>query len=99
MEGRDIGTVVFPNADVKVYLTAYAGERARRRAAQLKEKGISAEVDQIAAEIRERDLRDSSRARAPLKQAPDAVLLETDGMEVEEVVEAVLNIHNQRIAQ
>ena len=97
MEGRDIGTVVFPNAEVKIFLTAYAGERARRRAAELKTKGISAEIDQIAAEIRERDLRDSSRSRAPLKQAPDAVLLETDAMSAEQVVDMVVSIDDQRV--
>ena len=98
MEGRDIGTVVFPNADVKIFLTASAGERARRRALELNEKGLEADVDQIAAEIRERDLRDSSRSHAPLRQASDAVLLVTDGMTFEQVVERVLAIHDEKVA-
>mgnify|MGYP005841019247 CR=1 FL=1 len=97
MEGRDIGTVVFPNAEVKVFLTASASERARRRARQLREKGIEAEVDQVAAEIKERDLRDSSRRHAPLKQAPDAVLIDTDNMTPEQVVDAVVNVHDDRV--
>ena len=99
MEGRDIGTVVFPNAEVKVFLTAYAGERARRRAAQLKDKGHKRRSRS--------DSRRNPRAgparqfpgSRPLKQAPDAVLLETDGMTVEQVVDAVLAIHNERVSQ
>lgn len=97
MEGRDIGTVVFPNAEVKVFLTASADERARRRTEQLKEVGVEADQEQIATEIRERDLRDSSRVHAPLKQAPDAVLLDTDGMTVEQVIDAIITIHNEKV--
>lgn len=94
MEGRDIGTVVLPDAEVKIFLTASAAERAKRRFLELQEKGVSADLDQIAAEIRERDLRDSSRKHAPLKQAPDAILIDTDGMSIDDVVEAVISIHN-----
>lgn len=97
MEGRDIGTVVFPNAEVKIFLSASAGERAHRRALQLKEKGVEANVEQIAEEIRERDLRDSSRSHAPLKQASDAVLLETDSKTIEQVVDEVVSIHNKKV--
>lgn len=97
MEGRDIGTVVFPNAEVKVFLTASADERARRRVLQMKEMGIEAEHEKIASEMRERDLRDSSRADAPLMQAPDAVLLDTDGMSVEQVIDAVVAIHDEKV--
>jgi len=97
MEGRDIGTVVFPNAEVKVFLTASAGERARRRTDQLRQMGVEADVQQIAAEISERDLRDSSRSEAPLKQAPDAVLIETDGLTLEQVIEAVIAVHDQKV--
>ena len=97
MEGRDIGTVVFPNAEVKIFLTASAGERAHRRVLQLKEQGIEADIEQIAEEIRERDLRDSSRSHAPLKQAADAVLLETDSKTIEQVVDEVINIHNEKV--
>lgn len=97
MEGRDIGTVVFPNAEVKVFLTASAAERARRRSLELNQKGVEADPETIAAELKERDLRDSSRTHAPLKQADDAVLLETDGMTVERVVDAVVAIHNEKV--
>lgn len=99
MEGRDIGTVVFPNAEVKVFLTASVTERARRRMEQMKEMGMEADVDQIAADIRERDLRDSSREHAPLKLAPGAVLLETDNMSAEQVVDAIVGIHDEKTGQ
>ena len=86
MEGRDIGTVVLPGAEVKVFLTASEEERARRRQSQLAEQGVERSLEQILAEQRERDERDSTRAVAPLCQAPDARRLVTDGMEKEEVV-------------
>lgn len=97
MEGRDIGTVVFPNAEVKIFLTASASERARRRALQLREQGIEADIEQIAEEIRERDLRDSSRSHAPLKQAPDAMLLETDSKTIEQVIDEVIKVHSEKV--
>ncbi|MCE5314143.1 MAG: (d)CMP kinase [Armatimonadota bacterium] len=97
MEGRDIGTVVFPNAEVKVFLTASVTERARRRCEQLREMGMEADVDKIASEIRERDLRDSSREHAPLKLAAGATLLETDNMSAEQVVDAIVGIHDEKI--
>ena len=96
MEGRDIGTVVFPDAEVKIFLTATAQERARRRVEQMKEMGMEADVEKIAAEMRERDLRDSSRATAPLTKAPDAVLVDTDGRSVEQVIDAIVAIHDER---
>jgi len=96
MEGRDIGTVVFPNAEIKVFLTASAEERARRRTEELRQKGIEADMSRIAADIAERDLRDSSRVHAPLKQAPDAVLIETDNMTAEQVADAIIELHNAR---
>lgn len=96
MEGRDIGTVVFPDAEVKIFITASAMERARRRADQLKEMGMESDVEQIAAEIRERDLRDSSRKHAPLRQAPGAVLVETDNMTADQVVDKIISIHNEK---
>lgn len=99
MEGRDIGTVVFPNADVKVFLTASAAERARRRTEQLRQQGVEADVDQIAAEIKERDLRDSTRRHAPLKQAADAVLVDTDSMSVEQVVDAIVAIAVEKVGE
>jgi cytidylate kinase len=98
MEGRDIGTVVFPDAEVKIYLTASAMERAKRRALEMAEKGVEADVEKIAAEIRERDLRDSSRAHSPLKQASDAVLVDTDNMSFEQVVASILDIYKQKVS-
>jgi CMP/dCMP kinase len=97
MEGRDIGTVVFPNAQVKVFLTASPEERARRRAKELEEKGAGVDIDQLARDMNERDVRDSSREHAPLRQAEDAVLLNTDGMSIDEVVQAILRIYESRV--
>lgn len=91
MEGRDIGTVVFPDADVKIYLDADPNIRARRRA-----KEIGAEVDPIAREIAERDQRDRTRTEAPLTQAPDAEYLDSTGLSPGEVEEAILNLVRKR---
>jgi cytidylate kinase len=85
MDGRDIGTVVLPNAELKIFLDADLEERARRRA---KETGT--DVGMVLAEIRERDLRDSSRAVAPLKAADDAIHLDSTRLRIDEVVERVL---------
>ena len=90
MDGRDIGTCVLPNADVKVYLTASVETRAKRRYDELVEKGISCSLDEIAKDIKERDERDMTRDTAPLKQAGDAVLIDSSCMSVKEVVEAIL---------
>jgi cytidylate kinase len=98
MEGRDIGTVVFPDAEVKIFLTASITERARRRTEQLKALGMEADQDQIAADIRDRDLRDSSRAHAPLTQAADAHMIESDNMSIDDVVAAIVEIHNKQVA-
>ena len=92
MDGRDIGTVVLPNADVKIFLTASVEERARRRYKELCEKGIPAELPVIEEEIRQRDEQDMNRPIAPLKQAEDAVLLDTSAMNIEESIEALLAI-------
>ncbi|MEN6372833.1 MAG: (d)CMP kinase [Armatimonadota bacterium] len=97
MEGRDIGTYVFPGAEVKAFVTASPEERARRRTKDLAFAGIEADIAKVAADIRERDERDSSRAMAPLKQADDAELIMTDGMSIEEVVNAVIELHNRRM--
>ena len=88
-DGRDMGTVVFPDAQVKVFLTASAEERARRRYNQLIEKGFSANLASLVAEIRERDERDATRAVAPLKPAADAVCVDSTAMTVDEVVAEV----------
>lgn len=95
MEGRDIGTVVFPNAQVKIFLTASAEQRAERRVKQMREMGLEADIKQIAAEMRDRDLRDSSRADAPLTQAPDAILVDTDHMTVDQVIDAIVAVYNR----
>ena len=85
MDGRDIGTFVLPGADVKVYLTASVEERARRRALEYEKKGMTVDVAKIAADIEERDYRDMHREHAPLRQAEDAVWVDTSNMTIEEV--------------
>ena len=92
MDGRDIGTNILPNADVKVYLTASVEERARRRYTELQEKGIACNLDEIAHDIEERDTRDMSRENAPLKQAEDATFVDSSNMSIEEVVQAIINL-------
>ena len=92
MEGRDIGTNVFPDAAVKVYLTARPEVRAARRAAELRDNGDEVDDAQVLAALLERDRRDSTRAVAPLCKAADAVELDTSGMTLDEVVEAVVGI-------
>jgi cytidylate kinase len=89
-DGRDMGTVVFPDAALKVFLTASAEERARRRHKQLIEKGISITIDDLLRDIRERDARDATRAVAPLAAAPDAVLLDTTDLSIAAATDAVL---------
>lgn len=91
MDGRDIGTNVLPNAETKIYLTASADERANRRYKELIEMGESADYNKIKADIIERDERDMNRDIAPLKQADDAVLIDSSNMSIEEVVSAILN--------
>lgn len=98
MEGRDIGSVVFPNAHVKIFLDADPGERARRRTLELQEKGHSADVQRVAGELNERDRRDRTRSEAPLVQAPDAQLIDTTRLSLEQVEEAVLRIVRARIS-
>ena len=98
MEGRDIGTEVFPNADVKIYLDATPEERARRRLLENEEKGIVCEYEEILKEIKIRDERDSTREISPLKKAEDAILVDSTNMTIEEVVEEVVRIvENVRI--
>ncbi|MCR5053335.1 MAG: (d)CMP kinase [Lachnospiraceae bacterium] len=86
MDGRDIGTVVLPDAELKIFLTASSDERARRRCKELEEKGEKADFEKIKADIEERDYRDSHRETAPLKQAEDAVLVDTSDLTIDEVV-------------
>jgi 3-phosphoshikimate 1-carboxyvinyltransferase len=97
-EGRDMGSVVFPDAGLKVFLTASAGERARRRHKQLIEKGIPVTIDGLLRDIRERDARDSARAAAPLGPASDAVLLDTTNLSIDAATAAVLDLWSARQA-
>ncbi len=90
-DGRDMGTVIFPGADLKVFLTASAATRAERRYKQLIAKGISANIDSLRAELEMRDARDQSRSVSPLKPAQDAMLLDNSALSIEDSVEAVLN--------
>ncbi|MCW5963206.1 MAG: (d)CMP kinase [Bryobacterales bacterium] len=96
MEGRDIGTVVFPEARVKIFMDADPTVRAQRRQQQLVENGRSAALHEVEGEMRRRDTRDRERAEAPLLQAPDAEYLDASGMAIEEVEEAVLKIVRER---
>lgn len=89
-DGRDMGTVVFPRAAVKIFLTASADERARRRVLQLREAGEAADMPAILADIRARDERDSQRSTAPLVPAPDALMLDSTNLSIEQVVEVIL---------
>ncbi|MCH8620992.1 (d)CMP kinase [Undibacterium sp. TS12] len=89
-DGRDMGTVIFPDASLKVFLTASAEARASRRYKQLIEKGISANMEDLVKDLMERDARDSARATAPLKPAPDAIILDTSELTAEEAVNKVL---------
>lgn len=96
MDGRDIGTVILPDAPVKIFLTASDEARAQRRYLELCEKGQQVTFDQVLHDIRQRDLQDSTRAVAPLRQADDAVLLDTSDISLEQSIEAVLRIIRER---
>ena len=92
MDGRDIGTVVLPEAQVKIFLTATPEERATRRYNELLEKGQQVNFDQLLAEVKQRDYNDSHRAAAPLKQADDAVLVDTTGLTKEESIQKIFDL-------
>ena len=96
MEGRDIGTVVFPGADIKVFLTASPSERAERRYRDLTARGNQATLEEVRRDQDERDLRDSTRPVSPLISAPDAVIMESDDMTPEEVAEEILAMVDRR---
>ena len=96
MEGRDIGTVVFPNADVKVFLDCSVEERAMRRYKQDLEKGIQTTYNQILESIKERHRLETEREIAPLKKAPDAVYIDSTGMTIDEEVDAVIKVINEK---
>jgi cytidylate kinase len=96
MEGRDIGSVVFPQAQVKIFLDAHPSERARRRAREL--HGENSDVESVAKEMKTRDQRDRTRQEAPLVQAPDAQLVDTTGLSLEQVEEIILKVVRSRIS-
>ena len=97
LEGRDIGTVVFPDADVKFFLPASDEARAQRRHAELNEKGLSVPLPEVLADQRRRDKDDTERAIAPLRAAPDAVVVDTTGFDLEQVVERCFRVASQRL--
>ncbi|MBR4759251.1 MAG: (d)CMP kinase [Lachnospiraceae bacterium] len=92
MDGRDIGTVVLPDAQVKVYLTASVEERARRRYEEQKAKGLDVNIEEIKADIEQRDHQDMTRETSPLRQADDAVLVDSSDMTIEEVADKILSL-------
>jgi cytidylate kinase len=98
MEGRDIGTVVFPDAEIKIFLDADPSERVRRRLVELRGKGDTIAEQALSAQMRERDLRDSTRGDSPLAQAPDAVYFDSTGMTIDQVEEAILRIVRERVS-
>ena len=98
MDGRDIGTCVLPDAETKVYLTASADERARRRYKEQKERGIACDIEMLKQDIIKRDRQDMDRETSPLKQAEDAVLLDTSDLSIEDAVNAVINIYSSKKA-
>lgn len=95
MDGRDIGTYVLPDADLKIYLTASTKERAKRRFLELKEKGIPADINAIEKDIIERDYRDMHREFAPLRQAEDATVIDTTNMTIDEVADTIIQCFNR----
>lgn len=96
MDGRDIGTVVLPDAELKIFLTATEEERARRRYEELIEKGQTVTLESVTHELKERDHRDSTRANSPLRQADDAILIDTTSMSVDDVVEKIDELYNEK---
>ena len=97
MDGRDIGTTILPNAEVKIYLTASAATRARRRALEYEQKGEPFDLDQIRKDIIERDERDMNREVSPLRQADDAGLVDSSEMGIDDVVNAILDVYKEKV--
>ena len=97
-DGRDMGTVVFPDADLKIYLTASPEERAKRRYKQLKDKGIDVNLPSLVEELRQRDERDMNRQTAPLKPALDAIIIDTTTLNIEQVTNEVMHWVEQRVS-
>ena len=98
-DGRDMGTVVFPDAAAKIFLTASPEERARRRFEQLQEKGIDAKIDQLITEIRERDDRDTNRSVAPLRAAEGSLFIDSTNLSITEVVDQILQFAHGKLTQ
>ena len=98
-DGRDMGTIVFPNAELKIFLTASSKERASRRYKQLKEKGISVNLRDLSADIVERDRRDKERVASPLKPADDAVIIDTTGIQIEQVMSQIIALVEERFTR
>ncbi|MEN9246313.1 MAG: (d)CMP kinase, partial [Thermostichales cyanobacterium SRBZ-1_bins_19] len=96
LEGRDIGTHVFPQAQVKIFLTASVQERAKRRQRQLQEQGEDISLSDLSAQIADRDYKDSHRAIAPLRQAPDAIVISTDHLTIPQVVQQIVELYRQK---
>ena len=99
MDGRDIGTVVLPNAQVKIYLTATAEDRARRRFEELRQKGETVDFQHVLADLKKRDENDMNRDVSPLRQAPDAIVVDTSQMDFAQSVQAILKIIEKKIGQ
>jgi cytidylate kinase len=97
MEGRDIGTVVLPSAEVKVFLTASLDQRVQRRERELVGRGVALPREELHAQIAERDARDGSRDTAPMRPAPDAIILDSDRLSVDEVVTRILELHQEAL--
>ena len=98
LDGRDIGTVIAPDADVKLFVTASAEVRAQRRLRELLQRGMKAHYEDVLADIRSRDARDSGRAVAPLRQAPDAILLDTSEFDVDQAIAEALRLVREKLA-
>lgn len=96
MDGRDIGTVVLPNASLKIFLTASSEERTKRRYLELKEKGKDVSIEDVAKELEERDERDTKRANSPLTKAEDAILVDTTNMNIKKTIEHIKNLYEKR---
>ncbi len=98
IEGRDTGTVIFPDAELKIFLTADPEERAKRRYKQLKEKGFEVSLEHLIEKVKERDKMDTERKESPLKPAEDSIIVDTTNMSIEEVVEFIINKAKERMA-
>lgn len=99
MDGRDIGTTILPDADVKIYLTASSATRAKRRYLELQEKGISCDIKEIQKDIEERDERDMNREISPLRRAEDAVLVDSSDLTIDQVVKTILQIYQSKVGK